>query len=1635
MASSPGESASTNPWDSFVLSTTSSQEYVDEKSLQTVASHLAADPNALELQCITSADDQSSSNASTFPLLGIEGLVPETPPAASPEWQYESSTPDEAVGEALISPSIVLDSAYLRSGHITIDSQPMSNDGTADEGLKDKTVPLNSFEGTSDSSHPESESLDPMDIVLLTVPTLEAHNQQIPLRPDFFDRIRQPTSSEISPPTILHSDIESNTLNINRQYGERLLRKRRDIQLHPFTIEKLQYKAQVGHIHDSHLSQSEIQKRRDIREKYVQHDKEFLERAAAAQKAKPAASRKEHIRRVAPNQRRQIHKQVLPIASTSKTNTLHSRTPRAKVTYKKKNVIISANNDGNKTSPLQSTQRTEVLPSQNGARRTMQQQLDLLFPEFSIDNVDTQDNDTREKRKRRRVIQDESDTDDGSVQYLGEAETIASSSAEEDSLEGPRNRSSKAQGRLDVLKERRALRGILPMSFTKVFSKELTEDEKLLQAQRRENQQRRRNRAGSDNLAKEVSGLSIATDQGEHQGYANNFTAEALNVNDIFTDDEEADGNDERNDDDVWDLEDWLGQANDEAPIQDAEESRNQETPAVLRDKDPIDRMIIRSTTSKRSGKSKSALISRTKSSSTDTNRNRVLKYSNRSPVVKRTNQPRKPARQQKSSRRSRQTSSHVDRGRQKQQRIWRFMDVKKARTSPSSATRLSQPESTLEAEDQHFKQKRGSKEDLPAWVQALLQSKNKLRPDTAQDNPQTVRPIIPSGVGLFYQSVADVTKINWWQRRGRRRPLTDTLENTEPTDVQLEQQYWEHVVDHRDESSPSSIDSDIQIINPQQRPKKSMSSKKKRKVHSKQSDLFAHHGFSKAFDDPVVPVKIRSAAPLKTHNKVDTISSSPNISSTHGPTETQMAFIRFFNDTRVFPTTFSPKELGMQWRLPKDGFIMRGFFKQSAECNIVPNASVDYNQLVTESGAFKVFGRSFNINSGGCLQDLLDMILGFFWEAMKKFQDMESGILESDAFIVEFGEFLAFVTIWLRHWVPLLPSEERKPCEDLVIKQSASFQRRILHSTKLHTILKSSDPSVSLSVSVTQMLLMWFVFSNHWEQQIGHNSFLLQCNSQLDLMQALLLWLGPEPLSTGDAISSFALEAWIYYLDKLVTTSSLDKFSTLMAHIKKFCRSDGLDPWHTAEVIWQWLFVLKEIEQYGNHEDQTKDHSQLWFAVHDLLKDTPVLNAESELSYSEMLHVTNTQCKEHVDDYIRALFSRVHQLCRLYPSPTSRKAILQLHSFYLLQRFQDLATEQDSSFPEFFIDFIGYIPHDVSPDDSCFHIFLKILCITLQQEQDATSPAMEKERRQLRRFISQLVPTHIMTIRNGDHGSYTALGNHFNLSMLFAHAVSSDIMRRSIVQAKSFLNFHESDSTARKMYFEAFTLLARIYAFHDDRDGLCCIVQLLSERLGSLVEEYGSMQARQSMAKQGFLPVDDWLADLNDRRDLIESAFIYIWKIVRDAVSVAAGWFELTSISLDQAWSCILDITTSYPDGTRLYAVNFIRSILAVRQQRVARLKDQTTHSTAQELSLSLKSSDSQDFDMFDDFDYEAIDMQIEKVYFDDADRRLAQTIKSWVLVALQSLLPHTPSDSELQQATQLAVNECQQLLNDHRM
>lgn len=75
MATSPGESSNASYLNSFVLAATSSQDVLDEHAVKTLAGHFAADPNALELQCMSTSDNvsQGSSNMSTLPLVSMEG--------------------------------------------------------------------------------------------------------------------------------------------------------------------------------------------------------------------------------------------------------------------------------------------------------------------------------------------------------------------------------------------------------------------------------------------------------------------------------------------------------------------------------------------------------------------------------------------------------------------------------------------------------------------------------------------------------------------------------------------------------------------------------------------------------------------------------------------------------------------------------------------------------------------------------------------------------------------------------------------------------------------------------------------------------------------------------------------------------------------------------------------------------------------------------------------------------------------------------------------------------------------------------------------------------------------------------------------------------------------------------------------------------------------------------------------------------------------------------------------------------------------------------------------------------------------------------------------------------------------------
>lgn len=1484
MATSPGRSD--NPSiNAYVLSASSSQDCLDESAIEQLAGQIAADPEALTLHCLSNAGPHADdiSEWSTQPIQNAEGehLF------GSKVCYIQSSNSLHALERRIPETPQKSDSVRFTVGD---NSTPTKNEKNhpMSQSTGQSSLILQSQSGAQMDASKDDMLIDEHDhISSPAISVAQSLQDSMPApRLDLFDRLRQ----------ALPDIPKNNALNevpmiADRGFASRSLRKRRDIQLHPFTIEKLHYKAQVGHAHDSHLSQTEIQKRRAIREKYVTQDDDLLARAAEAKNSKLHQNGQHHNRRNAIKQRK-INRPVE--YKQSSTTVWQAQRKRMGATYAKKRTVAENASKSQFQSEVPELQQSASPTGDKPSRRTMQQQLDLLFPEFSFDKADNDDQYTR-KKKRRRVIQDESDADSDtdSVQYQGETQAMDFTDTFDDGEDStiPSSTGTKRANRLEKLKQKRALKGILPMSFTKVFSKELTEDQKMLELRRAAQRQKNRKRMESGSLAREVNELSISSD---HE--STNSPNEVVHTNDIFTDEE---GEGENGNDAVWNLDDWLGEEGQDVGLQD--DAASMDRPVVLRDKDPIDRMIIRSSAGKRVSNS-----SRRPTASTPNNK-KVLKYNyNRSVMSRAARGTKKSTKGRNKSGAprsvSKQSLSH-DRKSQSQPHIWRFMDIRKSRNPPPATPNL---DTGCEAEDEVLKHQSNEDKDLPSWVKTLLQARNNMK-KVDKDRPRFSRPVIPSGIGPFYLSVSDVANVNWWQRRGQRRLMTDVLENTEPTQAEA------NLFSVQD-PLPMAGEDDIQIINPKVLANKQPAS---RKTLSgiKQSRLFEDHGFSKNAGPSNIPRKslMLSARNTEPINLVKIRHKEKKAMPKRGPSQSQINFIQFLNDTRDFPTTYSLRESSTEWQLPSNGYIDQGFLKSLEDSNASSEINLKYADMVTNNSIFCVFGVSFDINAL-LQQELEKCISSFFLESMKILQDtvLESSIADSDTFLEDFSSFLSFITIWLTYWIRLAESHEKDLCIIFISKEIRSFQKRLTRLTNLQAILNSQDPAASVNIAVIQIILTWLIYSIDWEiriQRLG-STMPLRLQSQLDSMLELLLWLGPDRLGSNDSVvNQVILESWICYLHSLARTKPLsDPLSYIIEQVHKGCVSDGLDSWKTNEIMWQWISVLADILHYDTqvlHVDQI-NAGHLWSAIHRILQYNTLLIGEGDCAYTSISPHIDMRTNELMDEYIRALFCRVHQLCIFYPNPAIHDTLLVLQSFYLNRRFQDLATERDSSFPDFFIDFMGHIPHEVASQDTCFHIFLKTLCITLQNEQRSLSNDKDKERQQLRRFLSQLAPTHVMTIRKDDplSGKYSALGNHFNLNMLFAHVVSTDIQRRSILQAKSFLNFHDSDHIARKMYFEAFTLLSRIYAFHEDREGLNSIVKLLNERLGYLCDEFARMQSHQSMTKHGFFSADDWQAGQTERQELIESGFIYIWKIVRDAVSMVddtAEWFEVAVLSIDK--------------------------------------------------------------------------------------------------------------------------------------
>lgn len=490
---------------------------------------------------------------------------------------------------------------------------------------------------------------------------------------------------------------------------------------------------------------------------------------------------------------------------------------------------------------------------------------------------------------------------------------------------------------------------------------------------------------------------------------------------------------------------------------------------------------------------------------------------------------------------------------------------------------------------------------------------------------------------------------------------------------------------------------------------------------------------------------------------------------------------------------------------------------------------------------------------------------------------EMEDSVKESLA--LECIEVVDSVTTFITYRVPFLSVADRTKFKSVLAIESACLWRRFKAMFDSDIFYQNGNHldqfhSYRLAIRLCCRFVDWAARLSLMECTVDHEE--LSVHSQSKELMRLLLRSGSFGIQralrrclVAAVVEDALLEGWVLLInimDRYASTwrlcengsddqqhSSVEEssFWTILNEllIEEPVVDTNVDPWSRSEQAWGLLFAILPLYQFDVNFDGVSnaqpDGIGNWSFVEKLLRASFV-PLDDVRSMTIMQQIT-------YDRYVKVLFHRCHTLVLSWSWRADREILKPLYKFFECRKFKDLLFEEDASFPKFFQNFTGEIPPKISSSDTCFHIFLKILYITFDREcsdlERMETNISTKRSQALRKLLSQLSPTHVMTLKErpdenaggmvlspGGH-SYTSLGNQYNLILLMAHAIPSGIWPRSITQMKSFLKFEDSDLISRRIFFEAFALLAIIYKHHDDP--LKDILDYMNEKLIYICAEY----------------------------------------------------------------------------------------------------------------------------------------------------------------------------------------------------
>ncbi|KAI1449344.1 Mus7/MMS22 family-domain-containing protein [Annulohypoxylon stygium] len=409
-----------------------------------------------------------------------------------------------------------------------------------------------------------------------------------------------------------------------------------------------------------------------------------------------------------------------------------------------------------------------------------------------------------------------------------------------------------------------------------------------------------------------------------------------------------------------------------------------------------------------------------------------------------------------------------------------------------------------------------------------------------------------------------------------------------------------------------------------------------------------------------------------------------------------------------------------------------------------------------------------------------------------------------------------------------------------------------------------------------------------------------------------------------------YSIACWVILIRVLEETriprfGFWDVVSSVMLNTNLTTISDA----HTFERIWHGLFTLLPLGEFDN----------TGIVVPGSRHTTPLEGwslPQALLRRVFQLYEGNPRQSPSFNDYCRGIVSRCHYLVEQWGWRKSNGIIGTIFDFFAARGLSHLRNEEVYKSPDFLECLTGSPTLAVAPEDRCFHIFLKLLALSVK---NLESRGFTKD---VRNMVARVLPNHNRQYEkeNDIHESdLAALRNHHDLlCTLFWAAPAS--LRPSVQTIEKLVIPASSHKEACLISLRAWSQLSRFVISSDDNtsaykpfaDWQKSIFQQVIEQYLSAESDIQQQLSRMSKDASKNISRDMMNAVVRLNRksamDVIHFSMKGFLSVIKHAPTLGAASFALNHYQLDQVftrfpfsskdfdWSCIrvaLDILDYY--------------------------------------------------------------------------------------------------------------------------